>query len=251
MLSNSQLKYIKSLALKKFRLKHNRFLCEGDKIVKELLESQFYRIELLCALPEWMEDNSFLLQNKDLKQLEVSNQELKKISSLKTPNKVLAVAEMHIPNPETASIANQLCLYLDNLQDPGNMGTILRIADWFGIRWIFTSHNTVDLYNPKVIQATMGAFLRVNVLEKELREIKKNFPEKKIYAADMKGKNIFSTPLDKNSLIVIGNEGGGISTDNFGWIDQFITIPSAAGGGAESLNAGVAAGIICACFRNL
>jgi TrmH family RNA methyltransferase len=248
MLSNSRLKYIKSLSIKKFRLKHKSFICEGDKIVKELLQNQSFDIELLCALPEWIELNQPLLNLPADQLVQMSERDLKKISNLKTPNQVVAVVKM--PHFEIeASVASSLCLFLDDIRDPGNMGTILRIADWFGLPYVFASTNSVDFFNPKVVQSSMGAFLRVQPIQCELSEIVGRFPAKKIYGADMKGHNVFTHALDKKGLIVIGNEGKGISDVNSPMVQEWISIPS--GGGAESLNAAVATGIICACFKNL
>ncbi len=248
MLSNSRLKYIKSLTIKKFRLKHKSFICEGDKIVKELLQNQSFAVEIICALPDWLQENQPLLNLPADQLVQLNERELKKISSLKTPNQVLAVVKM--PDfKQDADIPSALCLFLDDIRDPGNMGTILRIADWFGLPYVFASPNSVDFYNPKVIQSSMGAFLRVRSVQGELKEIMDRFPEKKVYGADMNGKNIFTHPLDASGLIVIGNEGQGISESNAPLVQEWISIPSR--GGAESLNAAVATGIICACFRNL
>jgi TrmH family RNA methyltransferase len=248
MLSNSQLKYIKSLSIKKFRLKHKSFICEGDKIVKELLENQSFDVELLCALPEWIQHNRPLWNLPADRLVQLSERDLKKISNLKTPNQVLAVVK--IPHFEIEpAVASSLCLFLDDIRDPGNMGTILRIADWFGLPYVFASPNSVDFYNPKVVQSSMGAFLRVKSILCDLSDIIRRFPEKKIYGAHLEGHNLFTHPLDKTGLVVIGNEGKGISDANSPMVQEWLSIPS--GGGAESLNAAVATGIICACFRNL
>lgn len=248
MLSNSRLKYIKSLSIKKFRLKHNSFICEGDKIVKEILENQSFDLELLCALPEWIDLHQPLLNLPADQLVQLSERELKKASNLKTPNQVVAVVKMPHFKME-AAVASSLCLFLDDIRDPGNMGTILRIADWFGLPYVFASPKSVDFYNPKVIQSSMGAFLRVKTIQCDLSDILHPFPDKKVYGADMQGHNLFTHALDKTGLIVIGNEGKGISDANSTKIQEWISIPS--GGGAESLNAAVATGIICACFMNL
>ena len=248
MLSNSQVKYIKSLSIKKFRVKYKTFICEGDKIVKELLQNQLFAIELICATPSWINQNQPLLNIAKDQLVQLSERDLKKVSNLSTPNQVLAV----VKTPDFSFdpvIETSLCLYLDDIRDPGNMGTILRIADWFGLSYVFASPQSVDFYNPKVIQSSMGAFLRVKHLQCELEELHQAYPQKKIYGADMKGQNIFKHPLDAAGLIIIGNEGGGISPASSQKIQEWIAIPS--GGGAESLNAAVATGIICACFKNL
>jgi len=248
MLSKSQVKYIKSLSIKKFRYKHNKFICEGDKIVKELLQNQSFPVDILCATEGWIKDNRHLLNAETSTLVQVKERELKQISGLKTPNEVLAV--VHMPSFSlTAQSAAGLCLFLDDIQDPGNMGTILRIADWFGLSFVFASPQSVDFYNPKVVQASMGAFLRVKHLQCELSALAEAWPEKTVYGADMKGQNVFKHPLHDRGIIVIGNEGRGLSPQAGALVQQWISIPSA--GGAESLNAAVATGIICACFRNL
>ncbi len=248
MLSKSQIKYIKSLSIKKFRAKYKKFVCEGDKIVKELLQNQSFTIDILCATPHWVDRCQHLLNLPEGRLVQINESELKKVSNLKSPNEVLAVVDM--PDHTVPLTAEQaLCLYLDDIRDPGNMGTILRVADWFGLPFVFASPQSVDFYNPKVVQASMGAFLRVGHLQCEVKELKALFPRKRVYGASMEGHNLFRYSLDSSGLIVIGNEGQGISEQTAELVDDWIAIPS--GGGAESLNAAVAAGIICACFRNL
>ncbi|MEL7118261.1 MAG: RNA methyltransferase [Bacteroidota bacterium] len=225
---------------------NQQFICEGDKIVKELLQNPSYNIDFICALPTWLQKNDALIPSTLLNVLEVNGKILKKISNLKTPNDVLAVVDIPENALDSQLIDKQPCLYLDALQDPGNLGTILRIADWFGIPYLFLSSNTVEIYNPKVIQASMGAFLRVKTKIIEIEELKQLFPNKAILGADMGGENIFQADLPKDAIVVIGNEGNGISENNRQWLDQIISIPKGNNGGAESLNAAVATGIISA-----
>lgn len=245
-LSTNKIKLIKSLHQKKFRQKYNNFIVEGDKIAKELLKSNAFPIIGIYATESWIETNKDSLKLHPQNTFKVSLTELGRISALRTPNQVLIVAEMH--RPELPKTHIDFGLYLDDIQDPGNMGTILRIADWYGIQTVFISPETVELYNPKVIQASMGAFLRTKVIRTSLKEIKAAFPDKKIYGALMMGENIFTVNKIKDSLLVIGNEGRGIHPDNQVYIDQPITIPSGKNGQAESLNAGIATGIICTEF---
>ncbi len=248
MLSKSQVKYIKSLSIKKYRSKYRKFVCEGDKIVKELLQNQSFTLDILFATERWLSTNQHLLNSPTNQLVQITERELKKISNLKSPNEVLAVVD--IPQFQIRDLAGQaLCLYLDDIRDPGNMGTILRIADWFGLPFVFASPQSVDFYNPKVVQASMGAFLRVGHLHCELKELRDLFPKKRIYGTSMEGHNVFQHSLDPGGLIVIGNEGQGISSQTAHLVDDWISIPS--GGGAESLNAAVATGIVCACFKNL
>ena len=157
-----------------------------------------------------------------------------------------------IPETTTGSKPTEesLSLYLDGIQDPGNMGTILRIADWFGVDCVFSSPDCVDPYNPKVIQATMGAFLRVSCIETTIERLHEEHPGLPIYGAVMDGENVFHANLkSKEGIIVIGNEGRGISSEAESLLSQRISIPPAAHSGAESLNAAVATGILCAVFR--
>ncbi len=245
-ISINSIKFIKSLHQKKYRQKYNNFIVEGDKIVKEILNSASFLIKGLYATEPWLETNKELLKFPNLDIFKVSVTELGRISALRTPNQVLIVAKT--PESIFPSKHEEFTLYLDNIQDPGNMGTILRIADWYGIHTIFTSADTVELYNPKVIQGSMGAFLRTKVVVSSLAEIKKTYPNKKIYGAYMQGENIYTAPKTKNSILVIGNEGRGIHPQNAHLISHPITIPSGKNGRAESLNAGVATGIICSEF---
>ena len=173
--------------------------------------------------------------------------ELKQISQLSQPNKVLTVAEM--PSFNSGQMTTGWAFYLDAIQDPGNLGSIFRIADWFGIKDIILGPGTVDPYNTKVIQATMGAFLRVRFHQTSLSEIKTKLPDWPIYAADMNGTNIFETNFGKNGILVIGNEGNGVSEESRALSDAIISIPAADTGGAESLNAAVATGICVAVIR--
>ena len=247
MLSKNTIKYIRSLHQKKFRQKYNKFIVEGDKIAKEILISKTLKVEAIYSTFDWCKNNEYLLNENELPIQEVTTQELKKISTLKTPNQVLLIA--NIPNIviDNQQLSRGFSIYLDAIQDPGNLGTILRIADWFGIEHVFLSDKCVELYNPKVIQATMGAFLRVKVIQDSLLELNKSFPELPIYAAVLNGKNIHDIQADKG-IIVIGNEARGIDFLKLPQQYEAITIPKGKNGQAESLNAAVACGIICSTF---
>lgn len=250
MVSKNTIKFIKSLRLKKFRQKYNKFIVEGDKMLREILLQDKLKIDSLFAVSSWIETNSSLFQLPQDKVINVSQMQLKQISALKTPNKVLAIIEIPLCILCQQNLKNNLNLYLDDIQDPGNLGTILRIADWFGIQQVICSKGTVDVYNEKVIQSTMGAFLRIKTPIVELDELKSKFPVIPIYGALMKGKSIFSTTFSKNGILVIGNEGKGISHENQKLLTHRITIPKAEDAGAESLNAAVATGIICSAWRS-
>ncbi|MDB5209302.1 MAG: methyltransferase [Sediminibacterium sp.] len=234
MLSKNELKYIQSLCQKKQRQEERLFIAEGTKLVDELLNSH-YTIRKVYALAEWVQKN---VAPVDV--VTITAIELAKISSLQTPNQVLAVVEQQTPAREPAT-HEQLTLVLDGIQDPGNFGTIIRIADWFGIKQVIASEDTVELYNPKVIQSTMGSFLRVDVWYKPLHEFLAS-TKIPVYGALLNGKNMHGEPPVTEGLLVIGNESKGISKELLPFISHPITIPRL--GGAESLNAAVAAGII-------
>jgi TrmH family RNA methyltransferase len=235
MVTKSELKYIQSLSDKKVRLETGCFIAEGVKLVGEMIAAG-YPLKAVYALDSWESPDTSI----EVTRIEAF--ELEKMSMLQTPNQVLAVAMM--PQKEVAlDLAGQLTLVLDGIQDPGNMGTIIRTADWFGIRQIVASEDTVDVYNPKVIGATMGSFMRVSVTYKNLQEW---MPTVKlpVYGALLEGENIFTTNAVKEGLLVIGSEGKGIRENILEFITHPVTIPKI--GGAESLNAGIAAGVIVA-----
>lgn len=250
MLSKNKIKYIRSLDLKKNRQKYNSFLVEGEKIIAELLQDGNFEVELLCATPTWIETHQSAVALLKEKLIEVKENELKKISKLKTPNHVLAIAKIPDVKALKSSTETELNLYLDGIQDPGNMGTILRIADWFGIPNVFVSEESADLYNPKVVQASMGAFLRVNYQKIGFEKLLQQLPNIVSFGAVLDGANLFEMTLPKHGLLVIGNEGKGIRASVLEQITHKISIPAAKNGsGAESLNAAVATGIIVSLFK--
>jgi len=246
MLSKNNIKFINALQKKKFRQKYNNFLVEGDKMVLEILTNHQFKIHSIYALENWLDDNAPLLTRHRDKITAISERELKTISSLSTPNRVLCVLEIPSSKLDDKSIAGSLSLVLDNIQDPGNMGSILRTADWFGIEHVFCLQ-CVDVYNPKVVQATMGAFLRVRMIQTEAEAIFGSWNELPVYGAFLNGTSIYENKLSSKGFIVIGNEGRGIRPEIESFITHKIKIP--AYGKAESLNAAVATGIVCAEFR--
>jgi RNA methyltransferase, TrmH family len=258
MLSNLQIKFIRSLQQKKYRKLHSSFVAEGDKIVGELLKGPF-TINHICALEPWLDAHQHEIPGS-VQTTTVSPATLSRISGLTTANQVLAVAQ--IPDeqslPDAFSVKG-LCLYLDDIQDPGNLGTIIRTADWFGVRQIFCSSGTADMFNPKVIQASMGSFCRVKITCEELGVVLgKTTNKPAVYGASLKGNDLFDTSYTQDAIVVIGNESRGISAATARCIDKFIRIPGIAerrdqpsNTGAESLNASVAAAIIMAWFYKL
>lgn len=247
MLSKAKIKYINSLQQKKFRQKEQLFIVEGEKIITEVLSQDAFKVHSIYAMESWVNKNmTFAAQYTGILTT-ISAVELKKISTLKTPNQVLAI--LHVP--DTTVMPNNpsqgFNLVLENIQDPGNMGTIIRIADWFGIDNIFCSKGCVDCYNPKVIQATMGSFLRVPIQYTALDDLFQKHDKLPIYGAILGGTNLHESNLKTPSFLVIGNEGKGLSEATQQLLTEGITIPKF--GGAESLNAAVATGILCAAFR--
>jgi RNA methyltransferase, TrmH family len=252
-LNKSIIKQIKALQKKKTRNEKRLFIVEGEKIVNELIHSSF-KIETVVGVKEWIDSNVNILNNKQIKFFYAKEEELSSISLLKTPNQVVAVA--HIPEStlQIQYLSDKLTLVLDDIQDPGNLGTIIRLADWFGIQNIICSENSVEVYNPKVIQSTMGAFMRLNIFYVDLQDFIKEYKNRtklKVYGASLAGSNIYSSELTQNGLIVMGNESHGISAELQPSIDQWITIPTFSNTRfkTESLNVSVATAIICSEFR--
>lgn len=241
MLSKAQIKHIRSLSLQKFRKENRKFLVEGDKIVKEWLSSRAI-IEIIIGVEEWMNENEkLLLLHPTAKQFIVTKEELKTLSSLQTPNCALAIVGLN--DNEAGLPFDKWAITLAQIQDPGNMGTIIRIADWFGIEHIVCSPDCVDVYNPKVIQAAMGSHLRVQFHTANLLEYLSNVTIP-IIAATLHGDNISQLQPFDNAVLLIGNESKGLNEQLIQIASHKITIPRK--GSAESLNAAVATGIICA-----
>lgn len=241
MLSKTQSKYIRSLEMQKFRKECAAFIAEGDKIACEWLADTNVQIQYIAALPGWAEQHQTLIdRHPEATVLIVTEAELEQISCLKTPNQVLLVVAMAAASvPEV----DGWCLALDGIRDPGNMGTILRIADWFGVRYIACSPDCVDVYSPKVVQSGMGAHLRTYIFETDLPAFIEQSPLPAI-AAVLEGTSIYAFPRPEAGILIIGNESKGISEVLQQLAQHKVTIPRY--GGAESLNAGVSAGILCA-----
>ena len=251
MLSKAKIKFIHSLELKKNRRQEGVFVAEGPKVVGDLLEMM--RPTFLIATSEWMNANRDLQTDE---WLEVTDEELAKASFLKHPQQVLATfpipPSLHEVSPEVDT--NQLSLMLDGVQDPGNLGTIIRIADWFGINDVYCSQDTADVFNPKVVQATMGSIARVRVHYVDLPELLSHLPEDyPIYGTLLDGENIYETRLQPHGAIIMGNEGKGLSTAIIQRLTHRILIPNYPPNRptADSLNVAVATAIVCAEFRRV
>ncbi|HET9056169.1 MAG TPA: RNA methyltransferase [Chitinophagaceae bacterium] len=242
MLSKTQVKYIQSLSHKKFRKAEKVFIAEGPKIVEELLIERPAAIQQIYALPGWLEDMKHLVKAQDIHVItEIKENELNAISQLSAPNQVLAVVSQ-FPEPPQIDCKNELVIALDGIQDPGNLGTIIRIADWFGIKNIICSNDCADVYNSKVVQATMGSIARVNVMYLDLVDFLNHHKETTIFAAVLEGLSVEKVKGKANGILLIGNESKGISEALLTRANKKITIPKL--GKAESLNAAVATGII-------
>lgn len=236
--SKIKLKYIKSLQLKKYRKEEQCFAVEGAKSVQELLNSDF-EIVMIAATREFAAHHKPQLIKRKVEVIESSADELSSAGTLQTNGSAIAVARMR-PNREPILSANDFALALDNIRDPGNVGTIIRTADWFGITNIIASEETADFYNAKTISATMGSFCRVNVYYTSLVEYLKGSTH--VYGAFLDGEDVHRINFTSGGIIVIGNESGGISPAVERLVGHKITIRGQ--GRAESLNAGIAAAII-------
>ena len=214
MLSKKQFKLINSLRKKKYRLEYQMFLAEGIKVVEELLQSNFKPHLILCT-SEY--SNKLSINNL----LIISDKELKSISEFSTPNQILGVFK--IPNMDSLRTRG-FSLVLDGVNDPGNLGTIIRLCDWFGVQQIICSKNTVDCYNPKVVQASMGSLCRVSIIYKDIVSVLKE-DTRPIYGAQLKGENVYQKKLNKESVLVLGNEANGISNEVQKLITSKVTIP--------------------------
>jgi TrmH family RNA methyltransferase len=249
MLSHNQIKYINSLKIKKYRQLHNVFIVEGEKGVTELLKSAIKPVKLF-ALSEWLRRNSSELNQKNIEWQEITDDELKKVSDLVTPNQVLAIAEIPEPDILQGSQFTGMTLALDGIRDPGNMGTIIRTADWFGIRTIICSNDSVDAFNPKVVQATMGSFARVSIFYTHLQTFFENTAKDiPVFGALLEGPDITQKTFTRPGIILIGSESHGISHQLIPYVNEPLHIPRISFSGnenkAESLNASIANGIIC------
>jgi TrmH family RNA methyltransferase len=235
-INKSQVKYIQSLGHKKFRDQEGVFVVEGPKTVGELLNAPNIRPVQVYATKEWLEAASC----PEIPLTEVSGSELERISSLSTPNQVVAIFEKpSFPPPDFRKTTS---LVLDGIQDPGNLGTIVRIADWFGITRVWCSRDSADVFNTKAVQSTMGSVSRVQVIYGEPGELIREYPDLPVYAAVLEGKDLYRQERITEGLVVIGNESRGIREGWLGSSAHIITIPRI--GQAESLNAAVATGII-------
>lgn len=241
MISKNQLKYIRQLEQKKYRRREGVFVAEGTKVVGDLL--QRYRPEAVFATADWQAPAGITPQL-------VTDDELRRISFLQHPQQVLALFPLPVSS-QPSTLNSELSLALDGVQDPGNLGTIIRIADWFGISTIICSEDTVDAWNPKVVQATMGSIARVNIIYLNLPDFLDTLPaDFPVYGTFLDGDNIYTQELTPNGLIIMGNEGNGISEAVRSKVNRRLLIPDFhQGPTADSLNVAIATAITCSEFR--
>jgi TrmH family RNA methyltransferase len=254
MISKNRLKYVRSLEMKKYRKAEGVFVAEGHKLVGDLLD--VFECKYLAATSEWLSANAAWVDRQRRSGVEVdevTDEELKRASFQETPQQVLAVFKQLTYEVDVNEVARkQLCLVLDDVQNPGNLGTIVRLADWFGIEHIFCSKGCADIYNPKTVQATMGGIARVQVHEADLPELlsrlDKDIP---VYGTFLDGENIYGRELENRGLIVMGNEGKGVSKEVAAFVTERLYIPNYPEGRetSESLNVAIATAIVCAEFR--
>ena len=246
MLSKGKVKYIHSLEMKKYRNELNAFVAEGNKLVADMMFA--FECELILAKPSWMAMQGNI-PAKEL--LEAEGDDIRKASFLKNPQDVLAVFKRPDWPLDEADPSTSLVLALDGIQDPGNLGTIIRLADWFGIEHIFCSPDTADLYNPKTVQATMGALARVKVHYCSLPQLIESLADIPVYGTFLSGNIIYAESLSAHGLIVMGNEGKGVSPEVEKLINKKLYIPNypQERETSESLNVAIATAVVCSEFR--
>lgn len=243
MLSKNQVKNVKNLHQKKFRVRGKLFLAEGPKVVEEFLHTDI-KIAEIYALDAWVERNITVLMQKGVRYHVIGEEDLVAISALQTPNEVIAVCAQPDFGLSDIDKRAELFLYLDAISDPGNLGTIIRLAEWFGLAQVFCSDNCAEVYNPKVVQSTMGSLARVKTHYLPLEKLKSLVSPDAVLGATLDGTNIYSTLLPARCIVVIGSESHGISEENLSLLSKRITIPKAEGARTESLNAAAATSII-------
>lgn len=246
-ISKGKIKLFASLSAKKHRQKEGLFMVEGTKCVLDTLS--YFDLYGLIATNVWLESHSVNFPSEKL--MLVSEKVMSQISSLSTPPDVIAIYQLPQWNIDETKIKNELTLILDGIQDPGNLGTIVRIADWFGIHQIIASRDTADIFNSKSIQATMGAISRVKVFYTDIVGFIKAYPTMPVYGTLLDGENIYEMELSDKGFIIMGNEGNGISAEIRSMVNQPLFIPPYPIGveTSESLNVGVATAITVAEFR--
>ncbi|MBN1988336.1 MAG: RNA methyltransferase [Bacteroidales bacterium] len=248
MLSKNAIKRVGALRIKKHRKETNQFIAEGEKLVQDLAQSGV-RVRTIYHTERWIPTNNFKGAEVEL----ISDQEMKKISGLTTPTPVLAIADTPQRSYNETELTQSLSIALDDIQDPGNLGTIIRLTDWFGFDFLLCSKGTVDAFSPKVVQASMGSVARVKIIEVDLPQLVSDLAQKgvPIYGTFLNGTDIYKETLTQNGIVIMGNEGNGISREIEKLVNKKLYIPTFAKGDltSESLNVAMATAIICSEFR--
>jgi TrmH family RNA methyltransferase len=256
MISAAKSKLIRSLQHKKYRDQHRLFLVEGEKMVLEILTAgpeNAFKVRDLIATSQWLDEHHDALQNSNAECIEASRSEIKKVSLLVTPQPVLALVSIPAIHFHAALLRDYPVLAFESIRDPGNLGTIIRTADWFGIRHIICTPDSTDCFNPKVVQSTMGAICRVQVYYQDLQTLleSENLKEKAVFGTFMEGENLYESSFGPNPLILFGNESRGLSESLSPYIQHRVTIPAFTGHGkgSESLNLASSVAVVCSELR--
>lgn len=245
MISKSKLKDIRSLHLPKFRQMYDKFIAEGEKVAIELLNNRKYNVDDILITASAAEKYQKIFDSNQVSI--ISDKEMASVSALKSPSDILLVLQRKEDSLDYLSKQDTCAIYLDGVQDPGNVGTIIRVADWFGIDGVIRSEDTADFFQPKVVQASMGSMVNVQLSTSRLAQIMPY--NKPVYGTYMNGQSLSTVKISKNAIIVMGSEGRGITKENEPFIHHHITINGHPSKVAESLNVSVAAGIICGFWK--
>ena len=247
MLSKNQIKILRGLQRKKERKNSGLFIVEGKKIVQEILDSKDDWVELY-ATKSWLDQYPEYVALENV--FEITDKDLAQISSFKTPNDVMLLLKQKAEIDFSEVHSTDIVLALDGIKDPGNMGTIIRLADWFGVSHILCTTDSVDQYNPKVVQSAMGSISRVNIHYGDLVHMLTQLESHKIYACDLNGASIYDTSFKEKAILIMGSESHGISKEVRRIVDHIITIPSVSNKGIDSLNVASATAISLSLFRS-
>ena len=255
MITKAQIQFIRSLDQKRVRDESGCFIAEGDKLVREALDlpkRSPFRLRTICGVAKWLDSNISGLENSNTEVIPVSERELERISLLKSPNQVLAVISHDVLALSQFDFSKDLLIGLNQVQDPGNVGTIIRLADWFGLGGVIESWDSADFYSPKVVQASMGSIFRVKVLTTDLYEFIVSLPPTfPVFGTHLDGQNLYNADIKSNGLILLGNESKGLNNGLAGLTAVNLRIPDFSVGKSkpESLNVAIAAAIVCSEFR--
>jgi len=255
MITKAQIQFIRSLEQKKVRDESGCFIAEGDKLVREALElpkDSSFQVKTIFGVGSWLDSNVSGMSNPEAEVIPISARDLERISLQKAPNQVLAVINRHEVSLPIFDFDSDLLIGLDQVQDPGNVGTIIRLADWFGLGGVIASADSADFYSPKVVQSSMGSIFRVKLLTADLYLFIKSLPIGcPVYGTNLAGRDLYTAKIKNHGLILLGNESKGLSADLLDLTTENLLIPGFSAGKfkPESLNVSIAAAIVCSEFR--